>query len=68
MLRDNYYETSISAFKESIRAMGSNAETKNPQLTHLMYGLLRMAEGLLQESRIVEQRLKQIEDRLLHVK
>jgi hypothetical protein len=63
-MRDNYYETAITSLDEAIKGLGPSAKTSNPAMYYLGYGILRMAQGLLQESKIVEHKLDEILARL----
>ncbi len=66
MAHDNLYETAITCFTESIKALGPDevAKHKQPALYYLSFGLLRMAEGLLQQNRETEKRLIDLEAKL----
>jgi hypothetical protein len=66
MAHDNFYETSISCFQHAIKALGSEetAKQENPLMYQLCFGLLRMAEGLLQENHELETHLIGIANRL----
>jgi hypothetical protein len=60
------YQTALTCFSESIKALGPKevAEHKNPTLYYLAFGLLRLTEGLLEESRKTDTRLADIARRL----
>lgn len=66
MEHDNYYETAISCFTASIEALGPEVVAKQNQavMYNLVYGLRRLAEGLLQQNHELESRLAEIAKRL----
>lgn len=66
MIRDNYYETGINSLNKAKAALGpeSVAYHQQPVMAHLVDGILRIAQGLLQEQRILEEKLDALAKRL----
>lgn len=60
------YSTAIRSLTAAIHSLGpkETAEHEQPTLYFLSYGLLRLAEGLLEESKEMDIRLADIVERL----
>jgi len=60
------YSAAISSLTAAIHSLGPKERAEHEQLTlyFLSYGLLRLAEGLLEQSREMDIRLAEIADRL----
>ena len=60
------YSSAIRSLTAAIHSLGpkETAERQQPTLYFLSYGLLRLAEGLLEESREMDIRLAEIADKL----
>lgn len=61
MPRDNYYETAATCFENALNSVDSAG---SGALKSLARGLHLLAQGLLQDSRIVEQKLDDLARRL----
>jgi hypothetical protein len=52
MVHDNYYETAVKNFTDALETMKkAGVKQRDPATWHLVHGLLRVAEGLLQNER-----------------
>jgi hypothetical protein len=65
MEKENYFSLAAYSFQEQAKYIKSVGRENSPEW-HLANGFARMAQGLEQESRILESRLSAIEARLSH--
>ena len=64
---ENYtdaYSTAVRSIQAGIKALGPQTEQTNPPIWFLAHGLLRMAQGLLEESQKTDIRLADLARRL----
>ena len=57
---DNYYETAVTNFTEAAEALKRAPGPLNPTLACMIEGLRHLVQGLLQERKVMEERLSEI--------
>jgi hypothetical protein len=63
MERENYFSVAIASFRYNLEQIQNQGRESAPEW-HVANGLLRLAQGMLQDARIMEKRLSAIESKL----